>query len=250
MKMGITLVLSLLIIMTLSTACTSEEDSKKIYKELKEELKASTELEKSYFSQYYDMEAFSNAKANAQKAIDNSDSEKYSDVYKALKEENSKLSSFIEDEGKKIYNIPTGNPNKPFPFAINPEDIIPPLQAKPLIKQNSKHPTWVILSEPDTTDENPYANLFINDSSGEYDYTIQNLETTEIKVQDENKNLQTALVNSQISFILQENYSADENTNLNERPAYLLVDKEEHIILALKSYDGEDYYVLYPLYEL
>lgn len=221
-----------------------------IYKEIKKELEVATEAEKNYFAQYYDLEKFSAAKADAQKAIDNSDSEKYSEVYKTLKEENIDISSFIEEEGKKIYNVPTSeNPNEEFPFAVNPENVVPPIQGEPLIKQNSKHPTWIIFSEPNTTDEKPYANLFIDDSSNQYDYNIQNVETTEIKVQDENKEIQTALVNSQINFRSQEGYQVDANTKLNERPAYILVDQNEQIVLALKSYDGGEYYILYPLYE-
>ena len=190
-----------------------------------------------------------NAKSNAQKTIDDSDSEKYQEVYKSLKKENANISSFIEDESKKIYNILANeNPDGKFPFAINAENIIPPIQGEPLVKQNSKHPTWVVFVEPDTTDEKPYVNLFINDSSSKYDYNIQNIKTTEIKVQDENKDIQPALVNSQINFKVQENYSVDADTKLNERPAYLLIDKNEHIVLALKNYDKKDYYILYPLY--
>lgn len=221
-----------------------------IYKEIKKELEKSTESENNYFAQYYDTKNFLNAKLNAQKVIDNSDSEKYSEAYKSLKKENIDISSFIEEESKKIYNIPTSeSPDGNFPFSINTEKIVPPIQGKPLIKQNSKHPTWILFIEPDTTDEKPYVNLFINDSSSNYDYKIQDIETTEIKVQDENKDIQTALVNSQINFKVQENYSVNEDTKLNERPAYLFLDKDERIMLALKSYDKEDYYILYVLYE-
>lgn len=221
-----------------------------IYKEIKKELEVATEAEKDYFAQYYDLKKFSNVKSDAQNAIDNSDSEKYLEVYKALKEANIDISSFIEEESKKIYNAPTSeNPNEEFPFAVNSENIVPPIQAEPLIKQNSKHPTWIIFSEPNTTDEKPFANLFIDGYSNQYDYNIQNIVTTEIKVQDENKEIQAALVNSQINFKSQEGYPVDANTGLNERPAYLLADKNGNILLALKSYDGEEYYILYPLYK-
>ena len=221
-----------------------------VYKEIKKELEVATEAEKNYFVQYYDLKKFSNVKSDAQNAIDNSDSEKYSEVYKALKEANLDISSFIEEESKKIYNATTSeNPDEEFPFAVNSEKIVPPIQGEPLVKQNSKHPTWIIFSEPTTTDEKPFADLFIDGYSNQYDYNVQNIATTEIKVQDENKELQTALVNSQINFKSQEGYPVDENTKLNERPAYILIDKNENILLALKSYDGEEYYILYPLYE-
>ena len=94
-------------------------------------------------------------------------------------------------------------------------------------------------------DEPPCANLFIDDSSAEYNFSIHQVETKEITVQDESGSLQKALVNTEVNFDMKDGYSIDEYTALNERPAYLFKDKNEKILLALKNYDGEDYYVLY-----
>ena len=78
--------------------------------------------------------------------------------------------------------------------------------------------TWVITSEADTLDEPPYANLFIDDSSNDYDYSINQIDTKEITVQDKNRELQKALVNTEVTFKKQADYDDDEYTALNERP--------------------------------
>lgn len=104
---------------------------------------------------------------------------------------------------------------------------------------------WVITSEADTLDEPPYANLFIDDSSNDYDYSINQIDTKEITVQDKNRELQKALVNTEVTFKKQADYDDDEYTALNERPAYLLKMKSGEVYLALQNYDGEDYYILY-----
>ena len=67
-------------------------------------------------------------------------------------------------------------------------------------------------------DEPPYANLFIDDSSNDYDYSINQIDTKEITVQDKNRELQKALVNTEVTFKKQADYDDDEYTALNERP--------------------------------
>ena len=53
------------------------------------------------------------------------------------------------------------------------------------------------------------------------------------------------MVNTEITFKKNDDYGTDKNTALNERPAYLLKTKNGQVYLALKSYDGDDFYLLY-----
>ena len=144
----------------------------------------------------------------------------------------------------KIYNVPT-NLSEQYPFGIDESSLSKEWSYHPLVKQKKNFPTWVITSEADTLDEPPYANLFIDDSSNDYDYSINQIDTKEITVQDKNRELQKALVNTEVTFKKQADYDDDEYTALNERPAYLLKMKSGAVYLALQDYDGEDYYILY-----
>ncbi|NDO18289.1 hypothetical protein FMM68_01210 [Lachnospiraceae bacterium MD329] len=134
--------------------------------------------------------------------------------------------------------------NEEFPFSVKESDLPKTWSFKPLVKQRINYPTWVITQESDVLDEPPYANLFIDGSSAEYYFTVNQVETKEIMVQDENRELQTAFVNTEVIFKAKDGYRGEE-IPLNERPAYLLKDKKGQIYLALKNYDGEDWYVLY-----
>ena len=78
-----------------------------------------------------------------------------------------------------------------------------------------------------------------------YNYTIKQIPTKEIAVQDENRELQKVLVNTQITFKVLEKFSWENKVSLNERPAYFFKDKKDQIYLALKDYEGGEYYILY-----
>lgn len=215
-----------------------------IFSSIKREVEKAQLLEKRYFSKYYDLNNLHKAKTEAEQALENSNVDIYSDVFFELKKHNEDLSSYIDAEIKKLYNVQTqDNGNNEYPFAVNIDLNSIEWDAEPLRKQNSKHPTWIIGKEPETTDKPAYVCLFIDGSSGEYSTKIEQIAEKEITVEDENGEMQKAVVNTQITFSHME--GGDDYISLNERPAYLFKDKSENVVLALKNYDNKDYYVLY-----
>ena len=225
---------------------TSGEISKynEYYKLLKKEIEESDKLQSSYYAKDYDLTKISETKSKANDSINNSDFTKYEELYGVLSEQDKALSQHIDEEMSKTYNVPT-NLSEQYPFGIDESSLSKEWSYHPLVKQKKNFPTWVITSEADTLDEPPYANLFIDDSSNDYDYSINQIDTKEITVQDKNRELQKALVNTEVTFKKQADYDDDEYTALNERPAYLLKMKSGAVYLALQNYDGEDYYILY-----
>lgn len=224
---------------------TKEIDSyNKYYKLLKEEIETSDKLLRNYFSREYDLSKINETKTNASNAIDSSDFTNYEEIYSSLASQDKALNQYIEDEMNKIYNVPT-ELSEQYPFGVDAAEMSTDWSYEPLVKQNKNFPTWVITSEADTLDGEPYANLFIEGSSAEYYYNIDQIDTKKITVQDENRELKDALVNTEVTFKKQEDYSTDEYTALNERPAYLLKMKSGEIYLALQDYDGNEFYILY-----
>lgn len=145
------------------------------------------------------MTKISETKSKANDSINNSDFTKYEELYGVLSEQDKALSQHIDEEMSKIYNVPT-NLSEQYPFGIDESSLSKEWSYHPLVKQKKNFPTWVITSEADTLDEPPYANLFIDDSSNDYDYSINQIDTKEITVQDKNRELQKALVNTEVTF--------------------------------------------------
>lgn len=190
-----------------------------LYTLLQDEMSRTIELQNNYFAKDYDTSKINQTKDKVQNALSESQYLEYEQLYKDFSGQNDALSKFINNALNDIYSVQTNTDiSKDYPFAV---------------------------SEADVLDEPPCANLFIDDSSAEYNFSIHQVETKEITVQDESGSLQKALVNTEVNFDMKDGYSIDEYTALNERPAYLFKDKNEKILLALKNYDGEDYYVLY-----
>lgn len=217
-----------------------------MYSSIKREIELTQSLEKNYFANYYNTQELFKAKDDAAKAIEDSNVDTYYDVYFALQQQNADLSAFIESEVKKLYNVQT-NISDEFLFAVDLDLSAIEWDAEPIKKQNSKHPTWIICSEPDTTDTPPHAIIFSGDiCTGDCIFDIVNIEDKEITVEDKDGNLKKAIVNTQVNFT-EVGYGTA--SNLNERPAYLLKNKDGNILLALKNYEGKDYYVLYYISE-
>lgn len=217
-----------------------------LYTVLQDEMSRTVELQNNYFAKDYDTSKLNQTKDRVESALSKSDYLEYEQLYKEFSGQNDALRDFIDNALNSTYSVETNtNISKDYPFAVLEEDIPLPWSFKPITKQTKNHPTWIIANEADVLDEPPYANLFIDDTSAEYTFDIHQAETKEITVQDESGSLQKALVNTEVNFDMKEGYSIDQYTALNERPAYLFKDKNEKILLALKNYDGEDYYVLY-----
>ena len=217
------------------------------YEQLVAELNATDELHASYFAQFYDMSNISYQEQYARSVIEHTTEEEYIDALESLKTANEEFESFISERTSESYSRQTNGGECPFAFDVSalPEE----WSFQPASMQTSSHPTWVT-SHREATDLPEYINFFINGGSRDYTYQITDIPTTEIRIRDENGDIRTALVNTQVSFAAAFDQSAnqDPNKELNERPAYLLVTKENHMVLALQNYDGEDWYVPYLSY--
>lgn len=216
-----------------------------LYSEITKEISHSQEILSSYFAQQFDTKEIEAAKTDAQAALDASDTDGYYKVYKALKKADKELDTYIKDEKGKSYSMETyGGDN---PFRLEESDLPSEWSFKPITLQSSTHPSWV-MSEKKATDLPTYVYFFINQTSREYTYQLNQIPTKAIKVQDEDGKMQTALVNTEVQFTGQfdQVVNVDPNKELNERPAYFFArTKDNAIVLALQNYDGEDHYVLY-----
>ena len=217
----------------------------KYYTLLTETVENSNNLKKNYFSKTYDTSKLDTTKDKAEKAISESEYTQYEELYNTLSEQNTILETNIQKSLSEIYNKVTDEENFDFPFAVKEAEIPAQLSFKPLVKQTESYPTWVTSRDSEVLNEPPVACLFIGGSSAEYNYTIKQIPTKEIAVQDENRELQKVLVNTQITFKVLEKFSWENKVSLNERPAYFFKDKKDQIYLALKDYEGGEYYILY-----
>ncbi|OUO48576.1 hypothetical protein B5F79_00600 [Olsenella sp. An285] len=217
------------------------------YEELTKALEVTEELRSNYYAQYYDMKDLDRASEAAQSAIDGSREDEYIDALDTLLGENEAFESFLDSKEAASYSRQTNSGE--YPFALEESALPDEWSFEPVTMQTSSHPTWVISSR-DATDLPPYVNFFIDGSSRNYTYEIVNVPTTEITVVGENGTPQSALVNTQVNFTadFDQSVNQDPNKELNERPAYLFVSRENYIILALQNYDGEDWYVPYLSY--
>lgn len=215
------------------------------YKAITKTLQDIENIRSNYFAQYYDTSELDAAIDSAQSSLDQSDTDNYESIYDDLSDEYQKFDSFIKDEQEKIYNSPT-SVDAQYPFAVDVTDVtdLVGYQFSPINKQSSSTPTWVIFVDSETTDTLPTADLFINDLSADYTYEISNTDTQEIEVQNEDMNLQTALVNTQIKFNIKPDYSIGVDEQKNMRTAYL-INKDGVLELLLQSYDGDTYYIPY-----
>lgn len=217
-----------------------------LYKNIQSEIELCDNLRNNYFAKNYDTSKLTISRDNAENILNESNYLEYEKIHSDLSGQNKVLEQFIAEEETKIYNQPTEfGIGTEYPFALNKDNLVAPWGFHPLIKQNSKHPTWVLCNEPDVTDRPPTVNLFINDSSADYFYDIHDIPIKEITVENESGEMQIALVNTEIAFSQDEQFGYDEYRVLNERPGYFFVNKNGEIELALKNYDNEEYYVLY-----
>lgn len=231
-----------------SNYATLEEANKRFndvaYKLITELIENSDELSSSYFAQRYDTKAFQAARDTAQSALDSSDEASYGIVYAAFLKEVENLEAFVNAETEKSYSAQTSIGDHP--FMVDESQLPEKWSFQPVVMQTSSHPEW-ITGGKEATDRPIYIDLFIDGSSRNYTFEITQLPTMEISIQDENGELQTALVNTQVQFTgdFDQAVNKDPNKELNERPGYFFADKSGRLTLALKNYDGEDYYVLY-----
>ena len=222
-----------------------KEFTQQLYSATKKEIETADKLAGSYYTQYYDAKGFDAARESAEAVLNSSDEERYFETYSNLKAENESLQSYIDGETAKSYSVTTDLDDE-YPFMIDEAHLPSQWNFSPIVMQTSSHPTNVV-SMKKATDLPTYIDLFINGSSRNYTYAINQLPTKEINVQDDNGEIKTALVNTEVRFAaaFDQAVNQDPSKELNERPGYFFVDKNGYIVLALPNYDGEDHYVLY-----
>ena len=228
--------------------CSNTEET---YASIKKEIELTEKLESDYFAQYYDMKRISKAKENAEQAIEDSNEEVYNDVLAELQTQNETMMEYIQAERDKLYNVQTNKDvGSKYPFAFNIEELPIGWFAEPLTKPTSSHPSRIDILDSGYSDIAPYACIWIDSSSREYDYNIRNIDTKEICVENENGEIEKALVNTEIQFKQRDRnpVNKDKYRELKERPAYFMENKNGDTILALQNYDGKDFYVLYGCY--
>lgn len=204
----------------------------------------SNELKSNYFAKYYNTSILDAVKNDAQAIINRKDVLSYAEAYDNLSSEYDKLSDFISDQESQCYNDPISN-DADHPFAVEIGDEILEHFFEPIKMQSSATPQEVLFSPAETTDGQPYANLFIDNSSANYSYTINTIDTKEVQVQTEDGSLTNAYVNTEVDFTIVPEYSVGGNEEaLNQRPAYF-ISKDGSIELLLQSYDGDTFYIVY-----
>lgn len=256
-KRLLVIIISMLSVLFLLSGCNSgdskveseetEVDTKyeELYAAIKKQIETTDDLEKDYFAKYYDLNDLSNAKEAAQIAVTNSDEESYDKVLEDIKSENEKLSEYLKNEKENIYNSQTVMEiGSEYPFKVEESELPVQWDFQPVEKQTSDYPVWVINLEPKTTDTPWTACLFIDNSSSNYTYAINQIETKEIQVKTPGGEMKNALVNTELKFTVLEGFEYDEKVSLNERPAYL-VKQGNAIVLLLQSYDGGEFFVPY-----
>lgn len=230
-----------------SLVLKNDSNPEDLYFSIATELSTAKELQNNYFADKYDMKAFKSAVNNAQTALDNSDEAAYKSVLADLQTQNKLFSDFIDSRVKEVYNSATGNASEHYPFSVDISELPENWDFKPLVLQSSVNPNWIITRPPKTTDGEAYMCLFVGVNSAEYSYDVSNVETKEIIVQDKNNQETVALVNTEVKISANKGFDyIDEAAFYSNEPAYLLKDKSENVLLAIKCRDeGSDYYILY-----
>lgn len=223
----------------------NERLSEVLFAEIKIQIDDATKLENGFFAQYYDTKKIIAAKKEAQDAVDNSDSEKYVEVYKALKSEVDAFNTYIKTEQEKSFSKVTGEGD--YPFAVEDSNIEYAFCLAPYVKQSSDYPVNPCFFESDTTDERPIFHFEMKNDVCVYSYELKNVETKWIEVQDADGNLQKAFVNTEIIL-----YDApdswmpnNELYPLGEGSCYLFVNEDKGVTLAIKDVVTNKGYVLY-----
>lgn len=225
----------------------SEKRTQELYANINEQIEKTENLETNYFAGEYDLSAINKAKEFAQKTISNSDKDNYKSAFENLQKENDKLNSFIKEKEADIYNVETGE-DESYPFMIKEDDFNREMLDNCLdniVRQSSKYPTQIQFQTGNTTDSPNTAIFFFNDYVIGCTYDLSQVDTVGIQVKTENET-KTALVNTRISFVGTKGFLYNGSTKfLEENCGYLCRNKDNTMILLIKSFEGEDYYIEY-----
>lgn len=246
MKKKLTLVatIALAITITLAFSACGGPSPEELYSSIQKEIKTTEKYEANYFAEYYDSKDLTAAKDAAQKALDKSDEESYETVLADLQAQNEAFKEFIDSEVAKIYNAQTSeDATSEYPFGV--EKLNENFEFWPAYKVSSKEPEYISGYEAETTDGQPYANIWIDSGSYNYSYEITQIETKEVDVQTKDGKIKTALVNTEVIFSPETADDYDEYTEVNGRPMYLCKNKKGNKVLLVQSYSGDDFYIPY-----
>lgn len=228
----------------------SEKRTQELYANINEQIEKTENLETNYFAGEYDLNAVNKAKEFAQKTINNSDKDNYKTAFESLQKKNNKLNSFIKEKEANIYNVETGE-DETHPFMISEDDFNRVMLDNYLfniVRQSSKYPIQINFQTGSTTDS-PNTVYFMFDTEeyngAECTYNLSQVDTVGIQVKTENET-KTALVNTRISFSGTKDHLYTGSTKfLEENCGYLCRNKDNTMILLIKSFEGEDYYIEY-----
>lgn len=218
-----------------------------LYSEIKSEIQKATELESSFFAQYYDMNEMLKAKKKAQKAVDESNEAEYADAYTELKSEIKSFNKYINAEKKKSFSIETSKGEYPFAVSLDElwrtADCVP----QPLFKLSSEYPdVWNFL-ESDVTDELPTFHYNVKENSCDYCFELKPVETRWIEVQTEGGELQKAFVNTEVVLTDAPDSWAGENEAYplyESGSCYLFNSRDHGVSVAIKDLvEGKGYLV-------
>lgn len=143
---------------------------------------------------------------------------------------------------KDLFQSKKTNVNSEFPYAVSEDQIADELSLsfKAIMKHTSKNPDWIYKSEPQYTDRKSQYDIFVDGSSPAYDYVVENIPTKTINIETED-GIQTTEVNTEIAFTVDPKYGI----NSVVEPGYFYIANDGKLYLAMKNYDGEDYYMLF-----
>lgn len=236
-------VMSLALMVVVLCACGQSPEEQ--YALIKEELKTTESLQSSFFADYYDTKDLEKAKADAEKAIEESNEDVYKEVLTELQAQNEAFLSFIESEKEKSFSIETGDGD--YPFAIDESSIEYYICMIPYEKHSSEYPVDVCFFEADTTDELPLFDFNVKNGICIYSYELQNIDTKWIDVQDGNGEVQKAFVNTEMVFYpAPDSWEPDNELYPLETGSVYLFNTEEYgLTVAIKDKAKVDEYILF-----
>jgi hypothetical protein len=219
-----------------------------LYAELIKSIDTATDLEESWFAQSYNMQNFTKAKDAAQTAVDKSDTENYFNSLESLKSEIDSFSAYIESEKNNSFSVQTNTDEHP--FAVDASNITFAVTAHPFTKRSSEYPKYVSFWSAETTDSLSEFTLWVGNETCHYSYEPIEIETKGIEVQDENGELQTAYVNTELVLHDTQIYSSAKNGlyPLGKESCYIFENKEHGLTIAVKDSISGKGYIPYAFY--
>lgn len=217
-----------------------------LYEDLEKQLERGQEMKTGSFSAYYDVTELTAAIDAGYAALADSGRPGCAEEYDALVAEIDEFEEFtasLEDE-----SLSRETNDGEYSYAVEGSDIEYAYQLNPLVKRSSDYPYGVCFFEGETTDApNTFYFKINNQACCVYYFTLENVSTTLIEVQDEEGELQTVLVNTRLALTeCQDNWGQDNSLYpMDEQSCYLYLDKDNGLTLAMPDLVGGEGYITY-----